>query len=87
MRRRVENGVGARARAALAAHWDEMDATYGASFPDAPFRAQAARVRSGAPLEVAGWELHDLVPGVSPDDRYLLGRDNSVTVVRHSERR
>ena len=80
MKRRTETGVGVRARAGLAEHLEDLAAYYAHSFPGCPYGAEAARLRAGEAVEVAGWELSEWAPGVNLNSRYVLGTDNSITL-------
>lgn len=72
-------GEGARVRAYLIAFLEELTELYG-GMAGCPWPAQLAGLRRGASMEVAGWEIAEVLP-VSSNDRVRLESDDSLTLL------
>lgn len=76
--------LGALARAEHVADLEEMadhfrDLLFAGAGPS--FAERAAQVRAGAAFEVHGWQIKASVPAVKVNERYLVGADDSVSLV------
>ena len=68
-------------RAAVASAFRESADLYYSALGSPPQQGRAEAVEAGGPVEVAGWELAVFVAGLDPAAFYLLGADDTVTLL------